>query len=84
MSSFAISLDRLVAPLDPARHAAEIAKLRACRSLPDLERLAQEAWLTPGTRDPRLKLVRHGSGTFLVVQYDDGWSTRLAMEPFYR
>lgn len=82
--SFAMSLSRLVAPLDPRRHATEIAQLRACRSVQDLERLSQSGWLTPGSKDPRLKLVRHGSGTYLVVQYDEGWSTRLSMELFAR
>lgn len=81
--AFAQDLDVLVAPLDPAGHAAEIARLRACRTTADLDAVvAQGGWLTAGTRDPRLKLVKHGSGTFLVVRYEDGWSTRLSMAPF--
>lgn len=83
VSSFAQSLVALVTPLDPNRHAYEIGRLRSCRSLRDLEQLASDGWLTPGARDPRLKLVRHGSGTYLVVQYVDGWSSRLSMAPFH-
>lgn len=68
----------LLRPLDPERHAAEIAKLRACRAVADLERLARDGWLTGPGPGPRLKLVRHGSGLFLVVEYVDGWSKTLS------
>lgn len=85
MADFQRHLDALVAPLDPARHAAEIARLRACRTLADLEAIVgRGGWIGDKPRDPRLKLVKHGSGTWLVVEYKDGWSTRLSMEPFPR
>jgi hypothetical protein len=71
-------IDQLVAGLSPAQHATEIARLRACRNLPELERLSQEGWLTPEGAKQRLKLVRHGSGTFLVVEYTDGWTKTLS------
>ena len=44
--------------------------------------VANGGWLSTHSRDPRIKLVRHMSGTYLVVRYEDGWTTRLAMEPF--
>ncbi|MEZ4237759.1 MAG: hypothetical protein R3F59_16755 [Myxococcota bacterium] len=73
---FADRLDTLVRPLDPARHAHEIALLQRCRSLPELEGLV--GWLSPEGQAVRLKLVRHGSGTLLVVSYDQGWSSTLS------
>ncbi len=84
--NFRRDLDTLCAKLDPVRHAVELQTLRSCRHVEDLERLAATdgGWLTPGRRDPRLKLVRHGTGTFLVVQYDDGWSTTISQAPFRR
>ncbi len=83
MADFRFHLQALIDGLDPDRHQVEIGKLQACRSVRDLERIAASGgWLTPGSRDPRIKLVRHMSGTFLVVRYEDGWTTRLAMEPF--
>lgn len=69
-------LAALVAPLDPAKHAVEIGTLQACRSLAELE--GKVGWLTPEGKPVRLKLVRHGSGTLLVVSYDDGWSSTLS------
>ncbi|MCA9490376.1 MAG: hypothetical protein KC621_10640 [Myxococcales bacterium] len=78
MKSFPERLAALIAPLDPVAHAAEIERLRAARGLPDLDALARDGWLTPEGRRIRLKLVRHGSGTFLVVQYDQGWSKTLS------
>ena len=81
--AFAFDLDTLIGPLDAKVHVAEIARLRSCRSTKDLDAIVQQGgWLTAGTRDPRLKLVKHGSGTFLVVSYKDGWSTRLSQAPF--
>lgn len=71
-------INTLVAGLDPAKHAREIAKLRAARALPALEALAREGWLTPEGTPSRLRLVRHGSGTFLVVEYTDGWTKTLS------
>lgn len=82
MPAFRSELDALTRQLDPAHHGAEIHALRRCRSLADLEGLAKTGWLTPLGTEPRLKLVRHGSGTFLVVEYVDGWSKRLAQQPF--
>lgn len=85
MADFNFHLSRLIEGLDPQKHATEIRALQRCRTLDQLHRLADDGgWLTPGTTDPRLKLVRHGSGTYLVVRYEDGWTTRLAMEPFPR
>jgi hypothetical protein len=77
VKTFDQRLAALLAGLDPEKHARERAKLVACRSLADLEALARDGWLTPAG-NPRIKLVRHGSGTFLVVNYDDGWSSTLA------
>jgi hypothetical protein len=71
-------LASLLGGLDPARHAGEIARLSACKALTDLDALARDGWLTPAGTNPRVKLVRHGSGTFLVVSYDDGWSRTLS------
>lgn len=72
-------IQTLLRGLDPAVHAGEIAKLRACRGLADLEAIARGGgWLTPEGRGPRVKLVRHGSGTFLLVSYDDGWTKTLS------
>ena len=71
-------LRALLAGLNPATHAGEIAKLRACRSLPALEALAQVGFLTPEGRGTRVRLVRHGSGTFLLVAYEDGWTKTLS------
>lgn len=82
MSSFQFNLDKLTDGLDPARHATEIDKLRRARSVDDLAALARHGWLTPGTKDPRLKLIRHGSGTYLVVEYVDGWSKTICQAPF--
>lgn len=70
---------RLTGPLDAEAHAVEVATLKRCRSLRDLEQIAADGgWLTPGTADPRLKLVRHGSGAFLIVSYEDGWSSTVS------
>lgn len=84
--AFGSDLSTLVAKLDPTRHAVELKKLTSCRRIEDLEWLAEQngGWLTEGRRDPRLKLVRHGTGTFLIVQYDDGWSTTISQAPFKR
>jgi hypothetical protein len=78
MATLSERLDTLVRPMDPSRHSAEIARIRSCKALSDLEALARDGWLTAPTRGPRLKLVRHGSGTFLVVEYDDGWSKTIS------
>ena len=83
---FRSDLAKLVGGLDPARHAVEIDKLTRCRRVEDLQWLAENngGWRTDNPRGKRLKLVRHGSGTYLVVQYDDGWSTTLSQAPFRR
>ena len=79
-------LDRLLrdlcAPLDPVGHDAAIRRLRRARRPADLDALAG-AWPTDGP-GKRLKLVKHGSGTFMVVEYDDGWTTRLSMAVLQR
>ena len=86
MADFRFHLDALIDGLDPAKHRVEIDKLKRCRSVRDLDAIVDSGggWLTPGSKDPRIKLVRHQSGTFLVVRYEDGWTTRLAMEPIPR
>ncbi len=83
LTPYRAALDRLIEPLDPEKHAVEKARLLQCKSARDLERLATEGggWLNPSTQEPRLKLVKHASGTYLVVSYVDGWSTRISMEP---
>lgn len=77
-AAFDDRLAALLRGLDREKHAREISRLLACRSLADLDALARDGWLTPAGSNPRVKLVRHGSGTFLVVSYDDGWSRTLA------
>jgi hypothetical protein len=84
--NFRRDLAQLCAKMDPQKHADELALLSSARRIEDLEWLAENngGWLTKGTRDPRLKLVRHGTGTFLVVSYNDGWSTTISQAPFRR
>lgn len=83
MADFTFHLRALIEGLDASKHRVEIETLSGCRSVRDLERIVDRGgWLTPGSRDPRIKLIRHMSGTYLVVRYEDGWTTRLAMEPF--
>jgi len=81
---FRSNLAKLVGGLDPAKHSVEIDLLTRCRRLEDLQWLADnnDGWLSPAKRGPRVKLVKHGSGTFLVVSYDDGWSKTLSQAPF--
>jgi len=81
---FATDLKALVGQIDASEWPDEVARLKRVRSLGELEQLAKDGWLSTGRTDPRLKLVRHASGTFLVVKYVDGWSTRLAMQPMHR
>ncbi|MEQ1565205.1 MAG: hypothetical protein ABMA64_06165 [Myxococcota bacterium] len=76
MTPFPARLAALITPLDPTRHGSEIAVLRSCRSLAELE--ARVGWLTAEGAPVRLKLVRHGSGALLVVSYDQGWSKTLS------
>ena len=76
--TFQERLHALTRPLDPVKHNVEIKRLETAKKLADLEAIAREGWITPGTKDPRLKLVRHGSGTFLVIEYNDGWSKTMS------
>jgi hypothetical protein len=79
MSAFDDALRTLLKPL--SAHPDAAARLRRCRNLEDLNRvITAGGWLSPPGSAPRIKLVRHGSGTWLVVAYDEGgWSTRLGM-----
>lgn len=83
-SMFSRDLKTLVAGLDADQFAEELKLLSSCRQVADLEWLADNngGWLTKGRRNPKIKLVKHGTGTFLVVKYDDGWSTTLSKAPF--
>jgi len=82
MSSFQFNLDRLIEGIDATKHPQEVRTLQRCRSVDDLANLAGHGWLSSNPADPRLKLVRHGSGTYLVVQYVDGWSSTVSQAPF--
>ena len=75
-------IDQLCEPLDPARHGQALSTLRSVRRADELDQLAG-AWLTDGP-GARLKLIKHGAGTFMVVEYDDGWTTRLSMAALRR
>lgn len=81
--SFRRSLKTLMDGLDPAKHARELKLLKRCRTLDDLDSLGNQ-WLTEGSRDPRLKLVKHHTGTFLVLEFVDGWGTTLSQADFWR
>lgn len=63
--------------LDDPAYAAALRAIRRCRSRADLDALV-DTWLTPPS-DQRLKLIRHGVGTYMVVRYEDGWTSRLSM-----
>lgn len=81
--SFDTSLQTLLAPIDRTHHAAAAQRLEGCRSRADLDEIvAAGGWLGPEQRGQRLKLVRHASGTFLVVAYEDGWSSRVSQAGF--
>lgn len=81
--AFATALQTLTDSLDPVVHAVEISRLQTCRSVADLDEIVDDGgWLGPGEGKKRRKLVRHGSGTYLLVEYDDGWSTRLGQAAF--
>ncbi len=82
---FAASLQTLIDGLDPVAHADGVAALRKCRRFDDLDALAASGgWISPQGRNPRLRLVKHGSGTFLVLAYDEGWGTTLVQADFWR
>ncbi len=83
---FKDSLAALIAPLDADAHPEAVRRLSRCRRVADLERMAAEdlGWLESAKADPRYRLVKHNSGTFLVLSYDDGWGTTLVQQPFFR
>ncbi len=82
-SNFDFALSKLLEPIDRAAYGPEAIELERCRNTDDLMRIASRGWLSPASKEPRLKLVKHGSGTFLVVAYDHtGWSTRISMQAF--
>ncbi|MFT7518389.1 MAG: hypothetical protein ACI9MC_000520 [Kiritimatiellia bacterium] len=82
MSNFRSALDELLRPLDATLHADALKALRRCRRTTDLADLASDGWLDSEVDGKRRKLIKHGSGTFLVVEYEDGWSKRLSMALF--
>ncbi len=86
MARFDEDLAQLIAGFDAAAHPDAAARLRRCRSVRDLDATAGAdlGWLEPATVNPRLRLVKHGSGTFLVLSYDDGWGTTLVQRGFAR
>ena len=86
MTEFQRCLAALIAQMDPAVHDAEIQRLRGCRSIRDLDDIAGApgGWLSPHPQPSRLRLVKNGLVTFLVVRYDDGWTSRVAMQDFPR
>jgi len=63
--------------LDDPAYASASRAIRRCRTRADLDALV-DTWLTPPS-DQRLKLIRHGVGTYMVVRYEDGWTSRLSM-----
>ena len=70
----------LTDPLDAAAWPDEVARLRRCRGRADLDDVLRAgAWLGPERQAGRLKLVKHNNGTWMVVHYLDGWSTRMSM-----
>jgi hypothetical protein len=85
-ADFSRGIESLVAQMDPVVHSAEIRRLRGCRSIRDLDDIAaaQGGWLSPHPQDPKLRLVKHGLQTFLVVKYEDGWTSRVGMQDFQR
>lgn len=84
MAAFDVSMKELLAPLDTSRHAIEIMRLKSARSFEDMLRMVTEqgGWLTPGSIEPRLRLVQHNVRMFVVVEYKDGWTTRVSMAGF--
>jgi len=85
MRSFKESIDTLLAVLDPAVQGSAIETLKKCRRFEDVDALAQNGgWLNPQGTKPRLRLVKHGSGTFLILSYDEGWGTTLVQSEFWR
>jgi hypothetical protein len=83
---FKRAIEALVAQMDPVAHEAEIRRLRTCRSIRDLDDIAASpgGWLAERPQDPRLRLVKHGVQTFIVVKYEDGWTSRVGMQDFVR
>lgn len=85
MARFDEDLAHLLGAFDAATHPDAAARLRRCRSVRDLDAVASTdgGWLESSV-NPRLRLVKHGSGTFLVLSYDDGWGTTLVQRGFAR
>ena len=75
-------VDELVAGMDKALHQRAVQRLLRCRTRADLDALAG-AWLSRAP-DPEIRLVCHAGSTYLVVRYEDGWTSRLAMVPWPR
>lgn len=82
--SFKDGMAALLKEMDPIKHFVEIARLKTARSHADLVAMSSDngGWLNSYAAEPRLKLVKHAQGTFLVVSYKDGWSTRVSMADF--
>lgn len=80
--AFRDDLRALLAQLDPQEHAPAIRILERCKGQCQMEDIARIGWLEPENKEGRLRLVKHGSGTFLVVRYVDGWTNRVAMQLF--
>lgn len=85
MQSFQDSMKTLIAALDPAVQGTAIEALKRCRRFEDVDALSQNGgWLNSQGTKPRLRLVKHGSGTFLILSYDEGWGTTLVQSEFWR
>ena len=83
MPSFDVSIANLIGQIDDDEWPLEVDRLRRVRSKKDLDLIVDTGgWISTKPRDPRLKLVRHNSGTYLVVKYVDGWSTRVSQQDF--
>ncbi len=74
-----LPLEPLWRALNSDRHAHEIGVLKSLRTVSDLDTLMKRGgWLGPESTGPRLKLIRHHRSTWILVEYVDGWSTRIA------
>ena len=81
--SFRRDLDAFIAKLPADSDAAQT--LARCRTFADLERLALgQGWIGPEKGGERPRLVMHRNGSFLVVEYEDGWTRTLAHHPIRR
>jgi hypothetical protein len=80
---FQRSLDALIGLLDDELHTREIQALRRCRSVNDLEQVTREGgWLTPSGAAKRVKLLKHNTNTYMLLSYEQGWSTRIGHSTF--